>query len=79
MVVSRATIARLAGFKSSVHYGGQSKMMTSSDVERFLKDLKSRLDIPLSSLMERIFEQKAKDLKPDLLDQGSASCFEISR
>lgn len=65
MVVSRATIARLAGFKSYFHCRSQSKMMTTRSVELFLKDLKSRLDPPLSAFMEQIFEQKAKDLKPD--------------
>jgi Zn-dependent oligopeptidase len=65
MVVSRATIARLAGFKSYFHYRSQSHMMTTGSVERFLNDLKSWLSHAQSAFIERIFEQKVKDLNPD--------------
>jgi hypothetical protein len=62
MVLSHATISRLSGFKSYFDYKSQSKMMSTKSVARFLKSLKSRVNLHMNAFMEGLFEQKVRDL-----------------
>jgi Peptidase family M3 len=70
MVMSRAKIGHLEGFKSYFDYRSQFKMMSSSSVERFLKGLKSQIDPCADAFMESTIEQKMKDLNYDFTIKG---------
>jgi Zn-dependent oligopeptidase len=53
MVMSRAKVAHLAGFKSYFDYRSQKKMMDTRSVELFLKNLKSQIALqPMLSWRE---------------------------
>jgi hypothetical protein len=65
MVMSRAKVARLAGFKSYFDYRSQKKMMDTRSVELFLKNLKSQIAPQTDAFMESALEQKMQALDYD--------------
>ena len=65
MMLSRARVAHLKGFKSFFEYRSQFKMMNTSSVDLFLKDLKSKIDRYAKAFMESAIEQKMNDLGYD--------------
>lgn len=65
MMLSRARVAHLKGFKSFFEYRSQFKMMNTTSVDLFLKDLKSKIDPYANAFMESAIEQKMNDLGYD--------------
>jgi Peptidase family M3 len=65
MMLSRARVAHLQGFKSFFEYRSQFKMMNSTSVDLFLKDLKSKIDPYANAFMESAIEQKMNALGYD--------------
>ena len=65
MVISRAKVAHLAGFKSYFDYRSQKKMMDTRSVELFLKNLKSQIAPHADAFMESALEQKMQALDYD--------------
>ncbi|PMD19822.1 zincin [Hyaloscypha hepaticicola] len=65
MMLSRARVAHLKGFKSFFEYRSQFKMMNTTSVDLFLKDLKSKIDRYANAFMESAIEQKMNDLGYD--------------
>jgi hypothetical protein len=65
MLIYRANIARLAGCKSYFEYMSQSKMVGSRYVKHFLDGLGSQIEPLRSALVERLVEEKMRDLNYD--------------
>ncbi|KAE9365453.1 zincin [Stipitochalara longipes BDJ] len=62
MLMSRAAIARLAGFKTYFELQSHFKMMSLESVKSFLEDLKSQIRPYQDAFIEDVLEQKLRDL-----------------
>ena len=69
ILMSRATIARLAGFKSYFQHQSQFKMLSQESVTRFLEDLLSQVRPYRDALIENALEQKLRDLNYNISQQ----------